>query len=393
MAWGTVTVGGIALRETVAADDSLGELKIVGQESHPPSTQAFVEAAHHNVKALDGLLVPATFTDKVELTGFYRVTDVRAVFTRVQQGAHETLDWSMTLQRLGTAPDVEVESRVPAVARASTISSPPAAVFWHAPSGGATSYFTGPTVPTSINRQSADGAVTVFLGLPSGVSPRWTVPAESYQVGAARLIFDGLRRLGLHTPPLAVWEVNNGLVRLMAGPSGAVTVSCWDAGAWRSAKDYAFTVNGSPLTGQPEFTVLRNTPEEVAVRLSYPTVPGRVTVDLCLRRGARFVTGVMKRHSSATLGVARTAAEAATVATGGLNATSADADGNRFVMGSAVTVTAATGTASLSKAAVLTLDFFLGHEVDAAPQAGDAFADLWQQYRGSTGERTRIVDR
>ncbi|TFV90384.1 hypothetical protein [Blastococcus sp. CT_GayMR16] len=392
--WGTVTIGGIALRETKVADEDADTLKIVGQESHPPSTRAFVEATHRNVLGLRDQVVPVTFTDKLELSGFYLVADVRSVFTRIQEGAYQTVDWAITLLRLGSGRDVEVESRVPTVARSTTVGTPPAAVFWHAPASGATSYFTGPTVPaSSIGRTSADGVLQVFLGIPAGVSPRWTVPAESYMSGSARILFDGIRRAGTFTPPLVVWQVDNGLVRLMSGPSGAITVSCWDAGAWRSPKSYAFTVNGVALTSQPELTVLRNTPEEVAVRLSYPGAPGRVHVDLSLRRGARFVTGVMKRHSSATLGVARTAAETASVVTGGLRASSADADGNRFVLGSMVTVTTTTATASIAKAAVLQLDFFLGHEVDAAPQAGDAFADLWAQYRGSTGERVRVVSR
>ena len=38
---------------------------------------------------------------------------------------------------------------------------------------------------------------------------------------------------------------------------------------------------------------------------SYAAAANAVTVDLSLRRGARFVTGVMKRHAAGTLGVAR----------------------------------------------------------------------------------------
>lgn len=393
MAWGTVTVGGIAFRETVVADGDPTHIKIGGQETYPAVSRSAVEATHHNIRALAGLVVPVVFTDKTELSGFYLVSDAQSRFERRQQGAFEKSDWSLALQSLGSGRDVEVESRVPTIARATTVASPPAAVFWHAPAGGVASYWTGATVPSQLTRTSADGGLPVFLGIPVGVSPRWTCPAESYQQGAARVLFDGIRRLGVLTPPLSVWEVNNGLVRVAPGSSGAVTVSCWAGGAWVSPKDYQFTVNSVALTSQPEFTVLRNTVEEVAVRLTYPSLPGRVTVDLSLRRGARFVTGVMKRHSAATLGVTRAAAEAATAQTGGLKATAADADGNRFVMGSAAAVTTTTGTASVSVAAVLVLDFFVGHEVSATPPAGDAFADLWQQYRGSSGEIARVVVR
>jgi hypothetical protein len=393
MAWGTITVGGVPLRETTDVDVDGTSLKLAGQESHPPSTKAFVDSTVRNVRGLLGLTVPVTFTDKPELNGFYGVSSASSKLVVKQNGLHQTADWSLSLDLVGSDRDVEVESRVPAIARSTTVPSPPAPVFWHAPAAGATSYFTGPTVPAVLTRQSADGPLPVYVGIPAGVSPRWTVPVEEYLEGSARLLFDGIRQVGDLTPPLAVWQVDNGLVRLLSGPSGSFTVSCWRTGGWRSPKTYAPTVNGVALTGQPELTVLRNLPEEVAVRLSYPTSPGRVTVDLSLRRGARFVTGVIKRHSAATLGVVRTAAEAATAQTGGLKATAADADGNRFVLGSAAAVTTALTTAAISKASVLQLDFFLGHEVTASPQDGDTFADLWAQYRGSSGERARIVVR
>lgn len=389
---GLVTVAGIPLRESRSAEQNATTVNIVGRQSYTHTTAAQVKAAHDNLVQLPGLVVPVVFEDKEQLTGFYRVDDVASSLDWIAQGAIQQATWRLTLSRVGGAKDVEVESRVPTVARTTTVSSPPTAVFWHAPPAGSSSYFTGPTVPTSsITRTSADGDMTVHLGIPAGFSPRWTSRAQDYLAGGARLLFDGIRRIGEHTPPLVVWQVDNGLVKIISGSSGSFTVSCWDSGDWRSAKSYKLLVNGVAQTGTPEFTVLRNAPEEVAVRLTYPASPGRLTVDLSLRRGARFVTGVIKRHSSATLRLERTAAESATAVTGGLKATSADADGNRFVMGSAVTVTTALATAAIEKASVLSLDFFVGHEVNASPQSGDAFADLWAQYRGSTGERTRVV--
>ena len=392
MSWGTVTIGGIAFREELTVEQNGTTLHLTGQESHPPSTTAKVAAAHNNVVGLNGLTVSVVFSDKADLTGFYRVSDAKSQLMKWANGAVITATWSATLERIGSERDVEIESRVPTIARSTTVTTPPAAVFWHAPAGNSTSYWTGSTVPaSSIVRTSADGPLAVHLGIPSSIAPRWTVETDDYLKGSARILFDGIRRAGTATPPLTVWEVNNGLVRLMSGPNGAFTVSCWASGDWRSAKTYALAVNGAAVTGQPELTVLRNDPEEAIVRLSYPTTPGRLTVDLSIRRGCRFVTGVMKRHSAASLAVARTAVEAATTQTGGLRATSVDLDGNRFVMGSAATVTAATTTASLTKAAATTFDFFVGHEVGGSPTTGEAFADLWAQYRGSSGERASVV--
>lgn len=401
MAWGTVRIAGIEFREEVTASrGSGGSLQIVGQEAHPPLSKTAVMTAYENLDAVEGLVVPVEFTDKVGLTAFYLVDSVSANLVRYHNGAEQAVTWTLSLKLVGTERDVEIESRVPAIGRITDLAGPPAPVFWHAPAIGYTSYFTGLTTPSgSLSRLSGDGPITVFTGIPSGFAPRWTIPAGSYMAGAVRLFVDSLPRLGTKTPAFAAWQLDNGLVRVTPGANGAITVSCWDpeggdfaVGGWGSAKDYAIQAAGAAVTGQPEFTILRNDPEEVVIRLTYPTTTGRTTVDLALRRGSRFVQGTIKRHSATILGIARTAAETASVVTGGLRASAADAEGNRFVMGSAKVSTTTTGTASLSKSGVTVYDFFLGHEVGVAA-AGDQFADLLGQYLGSTGERARVVTR
>lgn len=394
MSWGTIQLGPLAFRETITAAESSSKLTVTGQESTPPQTAAEVHAAHLNVLGLLGATIPVVLTDKTELTGFYVVIDAASDLLNFAGGAVLSASWSIGLARLGTEADVEFESRLPGIARSTELSgvSP---VFWHAPPPGATSYYTGATVPAgAVTRQSAEGDVTVYTGIPDGIFPRWTCPAADFMAGSARLLLDGIRRAGLATAPSSSWELSNGIVRVTGGADATLTVSAWSGAAWVSAKGYVPTVSGTAPTGVPEVTTLRNDPEQVTIRLSYPQAgAGRVTVDLSLRRGARTVSGVLKRQSAATLGIKRTEAEAATAVTGGLRATTADSDGNRFVLGSSKTVTTATGTASISKAGVTQLDFFLGHEV-GAPAAGDAFADLLGQYLASAGsEDTRLVRR
>lgn len=393
MGWGTVTIGGVAFREENLASDGSGLLRISGQESAPPSSAAWVIAAHHNVHAAKGLILPVVFSDKADLTGFYLVTDASSDLFRWSNGAVETATWSMSLQSLGTERDVEIESRLPPIARTTELGGL-TAVFWQAPAPGFGSYYTGATVPSgSVTRTAVDGAVVVQTGIPVGVSPRWTIPAGSYLLGAVKVLLDGLLRLGEETPAASAWEMNNGLVRVMSSSSGGFTVSAWGGTIWESVKTFQVTVAGAALTSTPEMTVIRNTPEQAILRLSYPTAVGRVTADMGLRRGSRFVTGVLKRQSAASLGVTRLEAETAAVVTGGLRASAADTDGNRFVMGSSKSVTTTTATASITKASVTAFDFFLGHEFGASPAAGDAMADLLAQYLGSGSERVRIVRR
>lgn len=395
MAWGIVTVGGIAFREDLSVEET-GEdvLTIRGQESYPPQTQAAVRVAHENVLGLRGQTVPVTLTDKSDRTAFYEVTGATSTLRDVQNGAVVTATWQLTLRRLGSERDVEFESRVPTIGRADELAGTQTPAFWHAPPVGVTSYYTGSTVPAgTVTRDSEDGAVTVFTGIPVDVAPRWTAPAASYLGGSARVLIDGIRRAGTETADGAAWELSNGLLRVTADGAG-FAVSAWDSGAYRSVKGFVPAVSGANLTATPEFTILRNTAEEVGARLTYPAVPGRLTVDLSLRRGARFVAVLMKRHAAATLGLRRTAAEAVTAPTGGLQATSADADGNRFVvLSSRVPGTTDLSTAYFSKASVTSLDLAVGFEVGASPAAGDAFADLLLQYLGTTGDRTRVVRR
>lgn len=388
-----VTVAGMELLEIRSTPQSEGVVSVAGRDWTSRHTAAEVRAIHDNVNQLLDRTVPVLWDRKTQHNGFYRVTGASSVLTDVGGGDLVISDWQLTLERIGSSRDVEIESRVPTIPRLDELTGTQTPSYWHAPAVGFTSYWTGSTVPAgSVSRVSSDGTVTVHTGIPTSVAPRWTVPVESYLLGSSRILLDGIRRVGTHTPPHTSWELHNGLVRVAGAASGAVTVSAWDSGVWASAKGYQFTAT-SALTTTPEVSILRNDPEECAVRLSYATAVGRVTVDLSLRRGSRFVTGVVKRHSAATLGVVRTAAEAATAVTGGLYATAADADGNRFVMGSTRTVTAATGTAAISKASVTSFDFFLGHEFGATPATGDAFADLLAQYIASSGERVRVVRR
>lgn len=397
MVWGSVTVGGVELRETITAEDvagSFGGLRITGQESHPPQTTAAVIAAHHNIMACRGLTVPVVFTDKASLSGFYRITEAASSLLRHANGAVQTATWSMAMQKVGGSRDVEVESRVPTIGRQTDHAVTP--VYWHAPAGGVSSYYTGPTVPaTYVDRVSEDGTIRAHLGIPTDVAPRWTIPADEYLVGSARLLFDGIRRIGLHTPDLSVWELTNGLVRVVSYQQG-LSVSCWSGGAWSSPKLVTFGINSVDYNAElpkPDLTIIRNDPEEVIIRLGYEmTDAGRVTVDLSLRRGARVVTGWLKRHSSASLSVTSFVNEPFGVVTGGIRQTTADASGNRWVIGSSKTVFTDPGWPFISRTGT-ELDFFVGHEVGDPAASGDAYADLLAQYLGGTGELARVVRR
>jgi len=389
MSWGTVTIGGVDFRETFDVAEDGESLSLEGQESTPPLARGDVLQLHANVLGLEGRVVPITFTGKPERNGFYLVTGASSdLFDWI--GYVVTASWQIKAVRIGSGADVEFESRVPTIARASELGAGVAPSFWHAAPVGISSYFTGPTVPTYFTRASEDGAVPVFTAMPVGVAPRWTVGAADYMRGAATLRLDGRKALGEHTPAgFESWEIANGVIAVSkSATSGGIDVERWDGTKYAGLKTFRFTVNGTALTTQPEFTVLRNDPEEITIRLTFPGVPGRTQVDIGLRRGARFATLFIARHAAATLGVTRTTAEGSTAATGGLRATAADASGSVYVMGSSKTVTTTTATGSIAKAAQTRLDAFVGFTGSESD-----FAALVSQYIGTNGDRTRVVQR
>lgn len=397
--WGRVTIGGIPFREELSIEEKDNGLTIVGQESSPPSTSKHVRFSHSNVIGLKGRVVPVVFSDKSVRSGFYRVASVSSVLMDFSGGALVSATWRMDLVRIGSQRDVEFESRIPMIARTDDLPGSQVASFWHAPAASVSGYFTGSTTPAgSVVRTTDEGDLTVYVGIPTTVPPRWTAPADGYLIGSARILLDEVRVAGDDTPDHTTWEITNGIIRVrpQAANPGNLAVSMWRGVAgWSGEKVYRFQVGGQSISDQvaPEFTTIANEPEEVRVRLTYALSPGRTQVDLSLRRGARFVTGVLKRHAAANLGITRSAAETGSAFTGGIVAASADAEGVRYLLGSSKNPTSqTTATASITRNSVTQLDFFIG-AVFTAPAANDAHTDLLLQYLGTLGDRTRVMER
>lgn len=395
MSYGTVTIEGAVFRETFTVSETGTTLSLSGQESTPPQDPATVLQLHANVLGLEGRTVPVLFSQKSERNGFYRIETGKSELFEWAGGAVTVADWQLDMTRVGSGADVEFESRVPSFARSSELTGAPVTL-WHAAPVNATSYFTGPTVPTRLDRSGLDGVTAAWLSIPANVSPRWTVALDDYMKNACDLYLNDQYAVGMLTPTgVTSWSFDNGHVRVSSSTNGTFSVQFWTGSAWSAVKRI-YAVFASALFGAaPELTILRNDPEELTVRLSWPTLPGRRQADLGIRRGSRFVTVSMATHSSTTLGLQLTFAEAGTAQTvgtasqvGGARATAADADGVRVVFGSSRVVAVNAVAFAITKAAQTRFDAFIGAEV-----GGELFAALHSQYLGTNGERTRVVTR
>lgn len=399
-AYGVMQTGRLALREDPTAElapaDGFVQMTVQGQESYGRLTLDQIMARVDDVVALKGQLVPITFTHKTEMNGFYRVLEAQATYTKWVPEGVAALPWSLTLRRVGYAGDMDLEARLAGPqTRANDHSA--TGERWHAPNIGHVGYSAGSTLPNVVTRATTDGTLTVYRGVTVGLSPRWGTTAANALLGRVRFVDSlGRERVAIRADVAPTgWQVHNGLVRLeVNAANGNLIVSHWSGSAWQ-AKEFQVVYGTGPAVAMavPDYvTLLRNDLECVSVRLTKSLAPGRITVDLTLRRGSRLAEVYVQHQFGTTLKLVRATAEATTASTGYLRATSADANGHRFVMGSARSFTADNVNGGLSKATTPTLDAFVAIERSGAA-TGDLAAQLFAQYLGVASETVQGVRR
>lgn len=384
--WGDITLGRIPLREGFVATESGGDgrgLDLEGQESYPPLTRAQVVARHDGINALvPGQVIPVTFTDKPERNGYYTVKTSASTYTEYRTEM-VTADWKVSLDRVGSDSETDLQSRLTGAVRLNDFAL--TGERWHAPPIGHYGYYTGTTNPSTMTRATADGTMTVYRGVPANTSPRWGCPPASYLTGRVRVTTTGGQEVyGVDVPIAAVgWALANGLVNITPSASATLDVQAYTGGAWRSKLwNVSAAGSGASITSWDGATLLRNDPEACIVRLVKGLNPGRAILDLTLRRGSRFVEGYLQTGTAANLATYRSTLETNTsfAASGYVTASSNDADGNQFAVGSARLFTAH-ANGGVIKAATTALDFWIGVVAGGGSAvSGDAAMDLRNQY-------------
>lgn len=394
--WGTVTVGRITLRETFAVSETGGAsraLSVEGQESSPDLTRTELVDRHDNLLALEGTVVPVTFTDKPERDGYYIVQSVTADLTE-WAGDVVKSDWKLSMTKAGASNETDLQSRLTGVVRRNDFGL--TGERWHAPSVGHYAYFTGSTIPSAMTRTGADGPITVYRGVPAGVSPRWGCNPADYLRGRVRLLSGGGQELtGINRRvDAAGWSLTNSLVNIAPAASGTLNVQTYSGGSWHS-KVWNISRNGTDVTGWDSVTLLHNEPEHVVIRLTASLSPGRVSLDVALRRGARTAEGLLATGGSSSLAVYLQTAEnfTAPASSGYVTAAADDTDGNRFVIGSPRAFSTHTG-GGISTSSATSLAFFVGAVVGGGSAVpGDAATDVTNQYIASLPEAVYPVRR
>ena len=354
---------------------------------------------------MQGQLVAVTYSLDDYFDGFYILGDVRIGSQLSSYRFKGLFPYEIGLFRIGGESRVELQSNVTGTVLVNDHGLDNSEVTpFIAPPIGHSAFNWLATGVGSFSRTTEDGTITVYTSNSDfSRDASWGADPSSYYSGACDLYVSSRLRSGLDVPNAPTdWLIDNGLVRVgpESGNTGRIEVEIYD-GAWSSLKDIAFDRNGSKISNFDYFTVSRNSPEAVIVRL----VAGggafaSHVIDLQIRRGAPFVNGIWNyRGSASTLKVVRDTTEASSTVTPtgassavGVRATSDDGDGNRFFIFTPQAHTADTTEGGVSVASANQIRFAIGHEIGGSGAASDDTAGACAlQYFGYFGERVRAV--
>lgn len=399
-----------------------GDTLSIGGDIDPAAaggkTQALVLRRQlQGLAAATGEVRPATFGDTPELDGYYRVGSIQITSPRGDPGfAHGSFGWSVELTPVDGWASALLQSRLQGglrgkpdgTANAHSITTAHTLSWWSpglvAPATFSMAGVSGASV--QLSRPSVDGTVHVLYDTAEfyfDASPSWYTPPGDYYKASAGIAMDygtgtyyGVVGDQIQNRP-GHWALGNGLVTVLGSTSQAFAQFSilWFGGtAFESLKTVRVTLDGTNLAPWPAAAVriLCNTPERAAVRVYFATtgIDGRLTLDLSLRRGAKHVEGLLSSPTGRQWGVKLATNEAGTNHTSGIHASSADADGNKYILTSPQAVTTdANGGIYLSSASTR-LAFMVGAEL-AGSGAGDNFTDLVFQYFAYQAERQRVV--
>lgn len=290
-----------------------GEIKAVDQAK----ASAEMQRINGLIEGKDEPVVPLTWPDgPPDVEGFYRVTGGRVdgVGNYMSNGR---AGFDLQLTRVSGFAAPMFEDRVIGGPREGIVAGVTPQAFMALPSSVMGYEIGASLTPNFYSRPSHTGDLTVFVDGANTLfdsTPAFFLAPEDWYDGSSQLQVSGELIVGrqVRNRPLE-WEVDNGLIAL-SGTAGGIVVQRWASGVRadeRTIRFYRRIDAGSmnELQDPHTITVLRNSPEEVSVRLTYDAdsvIPGArfsVAVDISVRRGSKVAAISLKARGSYRWGV------------------------------------------------------------------------------------------
>lgn len=337
------------------------------------------------------------------LDGYYTVEDAQVSFDRL-----DFAPISITVRRVRGHSAPLFELRTLGALRAGSSGT---VHYWHALPDATTGYEQGSVTPTMSSRacepphpEIQSRALTVYrhAQLADSRVDFYTPPSDWY-LGAPSLSVDGHLVVGRQVRQSHDWLLSNGVVRLYGVEgSGAVGMDRWDGLAWVTVGEWhAGKPEGEglgrtflPLSAPHALTVLHNSAELVAIRLSsdaasmYPGSRFVVNLDLSLRRGAPYVEATLSTRGAYKWGYLSPIRSAEQTVSGNVLSTG----GTQRAVGSrsdTASVVGLDGRAWVSELELMERQQWLWGCLPASESAATVYA----QYLSAMAERVSVVAR
>lgn len=359
-----------------------------------------------------GQLTPVTYTLDPKLDGYYILSDYTIETIPVTYRGSHFYVYELTLIRIGTEATTQLQSLLTIGDVQSNYGTVPR--FFHATPVGAYAYEvqvgTSTEVPIRRTRVSEDGNVSIYFDYDQDLDPTWSVSPANFYKGGCYVYTEGLLRAGteVYSNDPTDWYIGNSLVECRPVTYQSTSNGRWQLRwyhptlGWTEWLPFRMDWSGTDTINSWEaFTVVKNTPEVVVVRLTKSAQTAnpsaqRHTLDMTLRRGSLFVTFLysystpadhqVAQHSG--LGITRSSTEASFV----IGATQWDGK-IRWSMGSPSSFAESTATGTIQLLANSTVfPFWIGGSPSSSTDGdGHNPIDLARQYVGWASETVRAV--
>ena len=239
---------------------------------------------------------------------------------------------------------------------------------------------------------------------------QWGSTPANYYLGSCYVKVGSSYRYatGQMLAPDANWEIGNSLVKVVnVAASSQITVSHYSGGYRAKAYKLLAVTSSTQLDAPSAIAVLRNSPECVILR-TFHSVSGsamQVQVTHMLRRGSYIVESYMNYGNVASIGIGlfkvmpvtlETSTSSSVSSVTYVQASVADASGDKYTLMTRATVTADTvnGGFSISNPAssfAFGIAADMGISAGSATVPGDSVTSLASQYNAVVDEATVVI--
>jgi len=358
------------------------------------------------VDNVDESVFPCTFSGDPNWDGFYSVESVRVDGRPGLMETQGRMPYTLTLRRVGGYALPLAEATLSSVIRTNAhgvVAANSHLVVPPTTDNPGSFYASGSNTDMSsedgtLFRNTRTGPVTNTF-LPYGV-----LPADWYK-GSARVSvsYGGTYYpiVGQQIPRLTAVRIQNANFRMDVSSSAVITLSMYHDAAWESSPSFVLRQSGN-FDSLTNVRVLRNSPEQVTVRLSLEASAATTSpceMDVTLHRGHQTACCLFTPYgggTSATLSIRASAVTACTAVTGGIEQTTADVSGNKWFILNTVASTndLVNGYRTTNAAVAVNAPFAIGMFASTGVVAGDlSTTEVRDCFWGEYSETHRVVER